>query len=97
MYGTAVSWKSMLQTVVALSTTEAEYIAITEGVKESIWMQGFVKDIEVEEKSVVILYDSQSAVHLSKHHVFHEHHNTRYKALFCQKCNRIRDSICKKK
>lgn len=48
MYGTAVSWKSMLQTVVALSTTEAEYIAITEGVKESIWMQGFVKDIEVE-------------------------------------------------
>lgn len=36
LYGTAVSWKSMLQPVVALCTTEAAYIAITEGVKEGL-------------------------------------------------------------
>lgn len=34
--GNLVSWKSQLQPVVALSTTEAELIALTEGVKESI-------------------------------------------------------------
>ena len=33
----AVSWKSQLQDVVALSTTEAEYVAATEASKEMIW------------------------------------------------------------
>ena len=32
--GTTVSWGSQLQTIVALSTTEAEYVAITEANKD---------------------------------------------------------------
>ena len=40
IYGGAMSWKSSLQSVVALSTTEAEYMAIIEAIKEAIWMKG---------------------------------------------------------
>nr|XP_033509537.1 secreted RxLR effector protein 161-like [Nicotiana tomentosiformis] len=44
---TQVSWKSTLQSMVALSTTEAEYMAITEAVNETIWLQGLLKDLEI--------------------------------------------------
>jgi hypothetical protein len=42
---TAISWRSKLQDTVALSTVEAEYIAITEAAKESIWLQGLLQEI----------------------------------------------------
>ena len=44
------SWKSTLQSIVALSTTEAEYMAITEAVKEAIWLQGLLDDLVVGQK-----------------------------------------------
>ncbi|XP_061357835.1 secreted RxLR effector protein 161-like [Gastrolobium bilobum] len=42
MGGNVVSWKCNLQHIVALSTTEAEYVALTEAVKEAIWLKGIV-------------------------------------------------------
>ena len=36
--GKAIIWISKLQKVVALSTTEAEYVAATEASKEMIWL-----------------------------------------------------------
>ncbi|XP_070025855.1 secreted RxLR effector protein 161-like [Nicotiana sylvestris] len=41
----SVSWKYTLQSTVALSTTEAEYMTITEVVKEAIWLQGLLKEL----------------------------------------------------
>ncbi|PKA54206.1 Retrovirus-related Pol polyprotein from transposon TNT 1-94 [Apostasia shenzhenica] len=39
--GTAISWMSKLQKYVALSTTEAEYVAISEAGKEIFWLRSF--------------------------------------------------------
>ncbi|GJV18247.1 hypothetical protein Tco_1363570 [Tanacetum coccineum] len=40
-----VSWKATLQPSVALSTTEAEYMALTEATKEGIWLKGLIEDL----------------------------------------------------
>ena len=40
--GGAVSWQSKLQKCVAFSTTEAEYITMTEAGKEMLWMKWFL-------------------------------------------------------
>jgi hypothetical protein len=37
MNGRAVSWKSIKQPIVSLSTMEAEYIALSSAVKEGLW------------------------------------------------------------
>ncbi|KAL0331955.1 UNVERIFIED_CONTAM: Retrovirus-related Pol polyprotein from transposon TNT 1-94 [Sesamum calycinum] len=42
--GACISWKSQLQNIVALSTTEAEYIATTEAFKEAIWLKGILTE-----------------------------------------------------
>jgi hypothetical protein len=47
--GTTVSWMSKLQKCVALSTTEAEYIAISEVGKELVWLMSFLKEIDKEQ------------------------------------------------
>ncbi|GKE00700.1 retrovirus-related pol polyprotein from transposon TNT 1-94, partial [Tanacetum coccineum] len=79
--GCVVSWKATLQHVVALSTTEAEYMALTEAVKEAIWLRGLLEELGMELNTVAVNYDNQGAIHLSRNHVFHErtkHINVRY-------------------
>ena len=41
----AISWKSKRQPTVALSSTEAEYMALTEASKEGIWLRGLYTEI----------------------------------------------------
>ncbi|KAK3016961.1 hypothetical protein RJ639_007857 [Escallonia herrerae] len=65
-------WKATLQTIVALSTTEAECIAATKAVKEAIWLKGLVGDLGLKQESSTIYCDSQSAIHLTKTQMLHE-------------------------
>jgi len=72
MAGGAIGWSSKLQGTVALSTTEAEYIAAVEAGKEIAWMRniltefGFALDIPTP-----LNIDNQSAISVSKNP---EHH-----------------------
>ena len=67
----AVSWKSNLQHTIALSTTEAEYMAVTEGAKEALWLRGLLEDLGVIQDYVDVYCDSQSAIHLAENQVTH--------------------------
>ncbi|CAM8966946.1 unnamed protein product [Rhodiola kirilowii] len=70
--GNCISWKSQLQSIVVLSSTEAEYIAATEAAKEAIWLSGLLKEITGFACSPKIYMDSQSALCLCKDPVYHE-------------------------
>ena len=70
--GSCISWKSQLQPIVALSTTESEYVAATEALKEAIWLRGLISEIGFPDKDMVIFSDSQSAIQLCKNPVFHD-------------------------
>jgi len=55
-----------------LSSTEAEYMALTDGAKEAIWLKGHVSELGFVQKTVNIHCDSQSAIALAKNAVYHE-------------------------
>ena len=79
--GVAVSWVSILQRVVTLSTVEVEYIGTIEACKEMLWMQQFLGDLEIKQEKYVLYCDSQSAIHLAKNPAFHsksKHIDLRY-------------------
>ena len=61
-----VSWKSTLQSTIALSTTEAEYMTITEAVKEAVCLQGLLRELGIGKEEITIFCDSQSAIQLAK-------------------------------
>jgi len=44
-----VSWLSILHSTVVLSTMEVKYMAITEAMKEAIWFQGLLDDLEIDQ------------------------------------------------
>ena len=87
--GSAISWQSSLQDMVALSTTEAKYIAVAESFKETKWFKGLVGEMCNKVCSVSVHCDSQSAIHLARNqNTFHrrsKHINIKY--------NFIRDEV----
>ena len=59
------------QVVVALSTTEAEYMATTHASKEVVWLQRLCSGIGFVQKGVRLDFDSQSAILLEKNPGYH--------------------------
>ena len=60
-----------MQTVVALSTTEAEYMAATQAYKKAIWIQRLLEELGHKQEKISVFCDSQSALHIAKNLDFH--------------------------
>lgn len=67
-----ISWKASLHKVVAVSTTESEYMAAAEATKKAIWLKGLISEIKGKTEDVTVYGDNQSAIHLIKNPMFHE-------------------------
>eukprot|EP00253_Pinus_taeda_P027989 PITA_27989 len=78
----AISWASKKQSIVALSTAEAKYVAATSATCQAVWMRRMLRSLGQEQaKEIVIFCDNSSAIALSKNSVFHKrtkHIDTRF-------------------
>ena len=54
MAGVAVSWLSRTQKCVTLSTTEAEYVAMTDGLKEAIYVRNALSFMDFICRNIVL-------------------------------------------
>ena len=70
--GGAISWESKKQSAVALSTTEAEYYALSTGVKEGIYLKRLLEEIgfRAANEPILIKSDNLSAQQLAKNAVY---------------------------
>ena len=68
-----ISWLSRKQTNIALSTTEAEYIATCSTCSEAAWLQKMLAGLFAAEIDVTdILCDNQSCIKMTENPVFHD-------------------------
>lgn len=52
LVGEPIYWKSTVQFIVALSTTELKYMAVVKAAKEALWLTGLVKELGIEQCEV---------------------------------------------
>ncbi|KAG5674318.1 hypothetical protein PVAND_004295 [Polypedilum vanderplanki] len=65
--GAAVSWCSSRQRIVALSSTEAEYIALAGAVQEAIWLRQLSIELQIipNDVTMIVRCDNQSTIKLA--------------------------------
>jgi hypothetical protein len=76
-----ISWQSSKQKCVSLSTMQAEYIAMTECVKEAVWASKLLKDLGFADQTPTIRCDNQAAIATLKNEAQHslaKHIDIRY-------------------
>lgn len=79
--GSAISWNSKKQPTVALSTTEAEYMALTAAAQEAIWLRNLNDELFDNPEEVQLYCDNKSALELAQNDMYHartKHINIRF-------------------
>ena len=70
--GGAITWKSKKQTSIALSSTEAEYVALSEAAREACWLRNFYEELGYpQEFPITIKGDNEGSIAMAKNQQFH--------------------------
>jgi hypothetical protein len=68
-----ISWQSRKQSIISLSTVEAEYIATCSASCEAIWLRKLLTGLfDLEMRETVILCDNKSCIKMTENPVFHD-------------------------
>lgn len=71
--GNSISWGSYKQSCISLSSTEAEYISLSEACREAVFLQALLKELLVISSCKIVMYcDNQSAMQLAVNKVHHK-------------------------
>ena len=82
----AVTWFAGLQKSVSLSTAESEYVAVSDGCKEAVWLSRLLSDLGAPQKGPIpLLEDNQACIALASNprdhtrtkHIDVRHHHIR--------------------
>ena len=66
--GGPISWRSRMQTSVALSSMESEYMAASAAAQEAIWLNRLLEEMGFKSKKPITLYeDNKAAILFSDH------------------------------
>ncbi|SJL04873.1 uncharacterized protein ARMOST_08244 [Armillaria ostoyae] len=70
--GASFAWSSKKQSTVALSSTEAEYTALTHATRQAIWNRNLLSELGCpQEDSTLIFEDNQSTIALARDPQYH--------------------------
>ena len=84
-----ISWRSKRQSIVALSSTEAEYVALSHATQEAIWLRSLLNDMGFNQlKPTTMFEDNQGAIELARNPSHHSH--TKHIDI---KFHHVRDSV----
>jgi hypothetical protein len=67
-----ISWNTKRQPTVALSTTEAEYMAACTAAKQAIWLQQLFGELGFPQGTTNIFQDNRGCIQLANNPVFHK-------------------------
>ena len=80
-----MTWRAKKQSMVAASSTEAEYMALLQATKESIWIQRLLSELGREVENARTIYeDNQGAIALAnnpEHYVRMKHIDVQYHSM----------------
>ena len=67
-----MTWRSKKQSCVALSTAEAEYMALSSAAQEAVWLRQLTTELKSPPETVTTIFeDNQSAIDMTKNPQFH--------------------------
>lgn len=72
-----ISWKSQKQPIVVLSSTEAEYMALTEAAKEASYLRGVLIEVGLRRAADTVVYVDYPMFHRRTKHIDIKYHFVR--------------------